>query len=225
LRHFVDSRSMVRMSGDLSHQIDAIMRSAYTIKALEPIEWLWTAHTISSGVEALELSACHESDAPSARDESKAAFHSDCFLIYKMLAGFVIENLCKAYVSLRLPPEVCNGVMRTGRLPALLKTHDLLKLLGDVSFAFSEEDKAMIIQLSAAVMWRARYPVPTCAGGLSGYASTGDPRVVRDLMDRVRAHVLHRIREAADLLEARHKWLHSEATRPTFASQLRGDAT
>ena len=109
--------------------------------------------------------------------------------VHMMLAGFVIENLCKGYLAGRLSPKLQEKV-KAGKLPRGLKNHDIPKLVLCTGMTFCDQEKDLLDRIGETVIWRGRYPSPSHRDKITPFAQWGnDIERLKMLLLRLRAHV------------------------------------
>lgn len=79
---------------------------------------------------------------------------------YFILVSYALENLLKALIIQDRSEEIRGQFSQTGRLPRLIKDHDLVKLSkrANIKIDITEED--VLTRLSRLSKWKSRYPVP-----------------------------------------------------------------
>ena len=79
---------------------------------------------------------------------------------YFILISYALEDLLKALIILDLSEEIREQFGQTGRLPSLIRGHDLVRLSkrANVKIDIIEEDT--LTRLSRLSKWKSRYPVP-----------------------------------------------------------------
>lgn len=106
-----------------------------------------------------------------------------------MLAGFAIENLCKGYLVGLLTPEE-QKVVKDGKLPKKLKTHDLVELVRSTGMTFSDPEKNLLERIGEAAICRGRYPSPTDQLKIGPFRQWEDDIVrIKTFLPKLRAHV------------------------------------
>jgi hypothetical protein len=79
---------------------------------------------------------------------------------YFILVSYALENLFKALIIGKRRDEISSQFLQEGRLPMLIKTHNLVKLskAAEIKIDIGEED--ILTRLSRQSEWKSRYPVP-----------------------------------------------------------------
>jgi hypothetical protein len=78
-----------------------------------------------------------------------------------MLAGYGFEAFFK-HIYIKLNTEIIRSeLIRTGTMPEILKTHDLVKLSTLVRYPLTLERQRFFQKLTIHSTWIGRYPVPT----------------------------------------------------------------
>jgi hypothetical protein len=114
--------------------------------------------------------------------------------VHMMLSAFAIENLFKFILVSRDPDAIRGEVLKIGKLPRSLKTHDLNRLAEQVGLSLSEHENELLERLSTNSTWIGRYPVPAT---LHEYA-TAESRLNWSNRDtQFVAHLVQRIIELA----------------------------
>ncbi len=85
---------------------------------------------------------------------------SDLHDPYFILISYALENLLKALIIRDRSDEIRSQFAQTGRLPSLIKEHDLVRLSkkSNIKLDITEED--ILMRLSRQSKWKSRYPVP-----------------------------------------------------------------
>ena len=86
-----------------------------------------------------------------------------------MLSAFALENLMKACIVKAKSGELAEEVRSGGRLPEVLRSHDLYELCVSAGLcALAEEEEMLLRRLERSSTWYGRYPVPLRPDGLLG---------------------------------------------------------
>lgn len=81
--------------------------------------------------------------------------------IYFMLIAYAIENICKAAIIETNKPKLESQIIKKKKLPKLLNTHNLVKLVRDkLGINISVDDEELLLRLERNAVWASRYPVP-----------------------------------------------------------------
>ncbi len=80
--------------------------------------------------------------------------------VYLMLTSFAVENLLKSIIVRGRRSEILDELVR-GRLPKILKSHDLITLSQLAEFPIKNElQEDLLRRLSRSAAWHGRYPIP-----------------------------------------------------------------
>jgi len=80
--------------------------------------------------------------------------------VYLMLVSFAVENLLKAVIVREKRSEIVDELLR-GRLPKILKSHDLVTLSQLAEFPIKNQLREDLLRrLSRSALWHGRYPIP-----------------------------------------------------------------
>jgi hypothetical protein len=80
--------------------------------------------------------------------------------VYLMLTSFAIENLLKSIIVRERRSEIVDELVR-GKLPKILKNHDLITLSQSAEFPIKNElQEDLLRRLSRSAVWHGRYPIP-----------------------------------------------------------------
>ena len=77
-----------------------------------------------------------------------------------MLISFAVENLLKAAAVTRKGIEYMDRFQSTGKFPAELKQHDLVKLAKLLDLEVNQDEEDLLRRLTRAATWFGRYPAP-----------------------------------------------------------------
>ncbi len=110
--------------------------------------------------------------------------------IYMMIAGLAIENFCKGFLVTQLTVAEIEAIIDSARLPRPLSSHNLPRLVDLLGMPMSFGERCRLGAVWKAVVWRARYPIPTSWEGLQPtLESTSDPQRIREFLDKLRVFV------------------------------------
>ena len=106
--------------------------------------------------------------------------HAESGLVFLMLAGLALECIVKGILIKEDP-----SIVRDGRLPEWLTSHNLLELLKRVDVVVDEPQREFVRRAAVAVVWEGRYPVPTRwdRHDRTGFVSSADPEIFEDLYE------------------------------------------
>jgi len=79
---------------------------------------------------------------------------------YFILVSYALENLFKALIIRRRRDEISSQFLQTGRLPGLIKTHNLVKLSKEANIKMDIGEEDILTRISRQSGWKSRYPVP-----------------------------------------------------------------
>lgn len=124
---------------------------------------------------------------------------------YFTLVAYALENLFKARIIWEHEDALRNQVLNTGgKLPAIVKDHDLIRLAKEAYFVIDVGDEDLLTRLHWNSVWAGRYPVPVDCGGLknvkvysdgkgylTAYFSPNDIDRLNALIQRVKTYVIN----------------------------------
>jgi len=129
---------------------------------------------------------------------------------YFILVSYGLENLFKAIIVGERGDEIRRQFARKGRLPDLIKGHDLVKLSRNANIEMGSEEENVLFRLSRFSKWRGRYPVPVevCDMGsvvpdsdgkptLTDYYAPGDVDQISAIVEKTRGHVANYVKGAS----------------------------
>ncbi len=165
---------------------DALRRTLYSRDLLQSRTWFDAAERMTAAMSVLEPQLetwCH------LMRESEGKLWGDlndgCLLVYMLLAGYAVENMCKGYLVRVLTPEE-RAIVDTGNLPQRFnhRVLDLTKLTG---IDLTPADENLLRRVEAIILWRGRYPVPKSATKRQPtWDSTTDTERIRAIIQRLR---------------------------------------
>jgi len=79
---------------------------------------------------------------------------------YFILISYALENLFKALIIRDRSDEIRSQFAQTGRLPSLIKGHDLIRLSKKANIKMDIKEEDILTRLSRQSKWKSRYPVP-----------------------------------------------------------------
>jgi len=85
---------------------------------------------------------------------------SDLHGPYFILVSYALENLFKAIIIQDRNDEISSQFFQTGRLPPLIKGHDLVRLSKEANIKMDINEEDILTRLSRQSKWKSRYPVP-----------------------------------------------------------------
>jgi len=113
----------------------------------------------------------------------------ECHLIFLMLAGYAIENLCKGFLVTSLSDEEVTAV-KSGKYPRRLATHNIPELVKWAGLEADEVEKNLLLRIQAAVVWRGRYPAPRSGDEILPSIQAGsDVRRINKFLMKLRRHI------------------------------------
>jgi hypothetical protein len=119
-------------------------------KLLEPhLRQFWSVITTNANEGQLEKGSEHPSTLP-------PNVHGPYFI----LVSYALENLLKALIVGQRNDEISSQFIQTGRLPTLLKEHDLVRLSKEANMVVDVKEEDILTRLSRQSRWKSRYPVP-----------------------------------------------------------------
>lgn len=88
--------------------------------------------------------------------------------VAQLLAGLVLENVCKAILVSRSSP-----LNSKGTIDRAFATHDLLALVEKVGITLNEAESRVVEKLQEFVVWAGRYPVPKSSEAMRPRSTPG----------------------------------------------------
>ena len=79
---------------------------------------------------------------------------------YFILVSYALENLFKAIIIRDRNDEIRRQFAQTGRLPNLIKKHELVRLAKEANIKIDIKEEHVLNRLSRQSNWKSRYPVP-----------------------------------------------------------------
>lgn len=183
---------------------DHVYASNYRSTLLSGQQWLIQANALLHAADLLdpEVRNVWQHNMAWLKDQTLRPQSTAIFRIHFMLIAFAVENLLKGAIVTGATSHVRDEFERTGKLPGVLKSHDLFELAQKVSFGKSREDEDMLRRLSRAAIWSGRYPVPIDFRDNAGaeefsdgeiwavsYFSEDDPERLKEFVKRLKAHL------------------------------------
>lgn len=121
---------------------------------------------------------------------------------YFILVSYGIENLFKAIIVRERSNEIESQFLQKGKLPKLIKEHNLVKLSKKASIRMDIREEDILTRLSRLSRWKSRYPVPVELSDIQNvipysdgksyftdYYAPGDLDKIDDIVKKVRGHV------------------------------------
>jgi len=121
---------------------------------------------------------------------------------YFILVSYALENLFKALIIRRRRDEISSQFLQTGRLPRLIKAHNLVKLSKEANIKVDIGEEDILTRLSRQSRWKSRYPVPVELNDIQNviqysdgkpyftdYYALGDIDRVNAIVQKVRSHI------------------------------------
>ena len=93
---------------------------------------------------------------------------------YFILISYALENLFKALIIRDRSDEIRSQFAQTGRLPSLIKGHDLVRLAKEASIKMDIKEEDILRRLSRFSKWKSRYPVPVELSDLQNFLKYSD---------------------------------------------------
>lgn len=129
--------------------------------------WLFTAQRLYAAASVLAAEIGRRWNATDFRksDEQRNLIN-DRFLVsdfqpaYMMLIGFVLENLFKACLVQNNKESFRNEVLKSGKLPSELLSHDLKKLAQSCDIPVENDVGPKLDRIAKFSVWRGRYHFP-----------------------------------------------------------------
>jgi hypothetical protein len=156
---------------------DPVFKSNYRAKLLSRADWIRKGQALLESAKLLEpdvaaiwkgLREWHE------RKHTKELKSDEILSVYLMLVAFTVENLLKARLIQKCYHKFRDEFESYGRLPPLLKTHDLFPLAKEAGLSIGTEEEDLLRRLTRAAIWAGRYPLPIEFGDLAGSEEFSD---------------------------------------------------
>jgi hypothetical protein len=162
---------------------------------LSPEAWFRIADELEAAMKLLEPQIerfweCFRADGGlvEKKDSEPPPMHS-LINVHMMLAGFVIENLCKGHLAGRLTWKERKKV-KAGELPKCLDGHKILKLVRRTGMTLSECERDLLARITEVISWRGRYPAPLSHDGIVPFPQWGDDiGRIKTFLQKLRAHM------------------------------------
>lgn len=139
----------------------------YTKLVSNPDMWLLTARRLFASANLVATEAMRrwdDIDFRKPRDQTykiQDEFSAGDFqAVYMMLAGFALENLFKACLIEKNRTALRESVTKSGKMPNILKTHDLRKLAKRCEIELDQDTKSLLDRITKHSVWRGRYHFP-----------------------------------------------------------------
>ncbi|MDP9098412.1 MAG: hypothetical protein M3N48_05385 [Verrucomicrobiota bacterium] len=169
-----------------AHPDEALRKAIYSRDLLQSRTWIEAADRMTSAMSVLEPRL--ETWCRLMREsEGKAWGEIDDggLLVYMLLGGYAVENLCKGYLATMLSPAE-RELVAGGKLPPRFN-HNVLELTKLTSISLTAGDESLLTRLEAIIVWRGRYPVPKSATKRQPtWDSTSDTKRIRAIIQRLR---------------------------------------
>ncbi len=156
---------------------DPVFKSNYRTKLLFPSEWVRKAQGLLDSAKLLEpeVVAIWDSMREWHKSKNKRSLKPDELLsVHLMLVAFAIENLFKAALVRDGGNDLRQEFDSTGKLPRLLKTHDLFVLATKTSLPIGTEEEDLLRRLTRAAIWAGRYALPIDFSEIAGSETFSD---------------------------------------------------
>ena len=121
---------------------------------------------------------------------------------YFILVSYALENLFKALIIKRQKDEISTQFLQTGRLPRLIRAHNLVKLSKEANIKMDVGEEDILTRLSRQSRWKSRYPVPVELNDMQNviqysdgkpyfidYYAPGDIDRLNAIVQKVRNHI------------------------------------
>ena len=169
-----------------------LAKQRYAKTILNPLEWFMTAHQLMFAMRELEpaIEGYWRTMSSAAKQPTVKIPRFEYNSAYLLLAGFVIENMCKGFLCARLSPDDCAKAER-GELPKRLdRQHRLDDLLEDVGFSISPSYREILERVQTTLLWLGRYPAPKESENIRWKSITGaDVTMVKSFLKQLGNHV------------------------------------
>ena len=126
-------------------------------KILDPSSWVLAAEGLMDSASLLEPKACKYFQSNDAEKKDSVRY----LKTQLMLVGFAFENMFKALIVQKQRDALASEFRNKGKLPHVLKSHDLVDLAHKAGLTLSDEiTKSFLVRLTRHSVWAGRYPVP-----------------------------------------------------------------
>src|SRR6266487_4632962 len=182
--------------------MDPVFKTNYRASLLSSSSWTKKADALLDSARLLEpeVAAIWESLREWQATKDRRELKSDEILsVYLMLVAFAVENLLKAELVRKFYSEFRQMFDSSGKLPALLKTHDLFVLATQANLSMEPRDEDLLRRLTRSAIWAGRYPIPIDFSGMVGGEKFSDGKIwstsylggndvdrLRTLVDKIR---------------------------------------
>jgi hypothetical protein len=95
---------------------------------------------------------------------------------YFILVSYALEDLLKALIIQDRGNEIRDQFGQTGRLPRLIKGHDLVRLSKRANIKIDIIEEDILTRLSRQSKWKSRYPVPVELSDMQNIREYSDGR-------------------------------------------------
>ncbi len=173
------------------------LRHTYGELVSDPNTWRSSAKQLSTAAAKFErrirrmwdreLSGTGIASAYKRKHDAETAYLQN---IYMMLLGFAVENNIKAIIAKKYQEIVRTTAQKSGKLPDLLKSHDLPKLARRAGLELNTDESSVLRRLTASVTWAGRYPVAVSlseSSGGSGILKTISSSDIDEIQDILRS--------------------------------------
>jgi len=170
-------------------------RGYFSKRLLEPRAWFHNANRLTLAMSLIAPSIeryweiMQEQFLREDEGFSEKTPEYDCHLIFMMLAGYAIENLCKGFLIKQLTDEELVAA-KNGKYPSRLANHNVQELVKWTGLDIDASEENLLTRVQAAAIWRARYPVPKSDENILPAAQLGsDVRRINEFLQKLRRHV------------------------------------
>jgi hypothetical protein len=140
-------------------------RVEYHRRVSNPFLWIEKAYELISAAETLEPSINAywnslriEPDRGLVSETSETEGKELLQAPYFMMMAFALENYFKAILV--ADNDYSGELLIAGKLPVILKNHDLVKLAEITGLALGDVELSLLTRLSVNSIWQGRYPAP-----------------------------------------------------------------
>jgi hypothetical protein len=173
---------------DPQHDAARLRKRAFVRDILDTQSWIAAADRLTAAMAVLEPGL--EDWARRVRDSNGEVWtvEEGGLLVYMMLGGLAVENLCKGHLATVLTSKERTEIEQ-GQLPPRFN-HKALSLFRLTGVAPYPGDENLLERVEQIVVWRGRYPVPKSSERRGPtWDSTSDTERIRVLIARLRAHL------------------------------------
>ncbi len=139
---------------------EKVVKSIFKTKLLDENAWLEKANDLLDSATLFEKEVYKVWDTIRQTGGKGDKIRTGYFGTHFMLIAFAIENILKSKIISKNKIEFRKSIIEKGKLPKVLKSHDLYKLANMLDILLDSKEESYLRRLSRAAVWAGRYPVP-----------------------------------------------------------------